>query len=62
MGKLIEILDGPVGSILRKALVAAGTYVVSTGAVSDVQWENFVAGAVPVILGTVWSLIGRKKP
>ena len=46
-------------SIVRKALVMAGTYIIATGAVSESDWLNQVAGLTPIIVGAGWSLYLR---
>lgn len=51
------LLKSMIMSLVRKGLVMLGTYVIATGAVSDVDWQNFVAGTVPILVGAIWSLV-----
>lgn len=48
-------------SVMRKALVAIGAYMVSTGAFTAEQWEATAAGLALAIVGAGWSLYNKWK-
>lgn len=51
-----ELIKSMLMSVVRKALVALGTYIVATGAFTAEQWEATAAGLTVAIVGTAWSL------
>lgn len=51
-----ELLKSMLMSVVRKALVALGTYMVATGAFTAEQWESTAAGLAVAIVGVVWSI------
>lgn len=53
MSKLVQSM---IMSVVRKGLVALGTWVIATGYVTGEDWSAFVVGAVPVVAGVIWSL------
>lgn len=43
-------------SLLRKGLVAAGTYLVTHGIFTQNEWANYSVGLATLLLGAGWSL------
>ena len=51
-----ELLKSMLMSVVRKGLVALGTYIVATGAFTSEQWESTAAGLAVAITAAAWSL------
>ena len=48
-------------SLVRKALVALGTWLVSRGVFEQAEWDAYVPGLVILVVGAGWSLYNKWK-
>lgn len=55
------IVNSMIMSLVRKALVMLGTWLVSNGLVGQQEWETQVAGLAAILVGAGWSLYNKWK-
>jgi hypothetical protein len=55
------LIESMLMSLVRKALVVVGTYIVATGVFSETEWLNYAAGLAPMLVGAGWSLWNKYR-
>jgi hypothetical protein len=50
------VVNDMIMSLVRKGLVALGTWLVSKGVFEHAEWETYTAGLTIAIVGAGWSL------